>query len=52
MDRLREPSTWVGLLGLLTVAAGYQMAPEQIEAIATAVATVAGVVLVAIRERR
>jgi hypothetical protein len=51
MDRIKEPSTWTGLLGLLAVVAGWQFAPEQLETIAAAVATIAGAVLVVIRER-
>lgn len=52
MDRLKEPSTWVGVVGAAVVAGGYTLAPEQIEAIAVVVAGIASLVLIAIRERR
>lgn len=52
MDRLREPSTWVGIVTLAALAGGWAWAPEQIAAIATSAATLAGVALAWIRERK
>jgi hypothetical protein len=50
MERLREPSTWVGLLTLAALLGGWAWAPEQIAAIATGISGVAGAVLVWVRE--
>jgi hypothetical protein len=52
MDRLREPSTWVGIVTLAAIVGGWALAPEQIAAIATSASAIAGVVLVWMRERR
>ena len=52
MDRLREPSTWVGLITLAAILGGWALAPEQIAAIATSASAIAGAALVAMRERR
>jgi hypothetical protein len=52
MDRLREPSTWVGLVTLAAIVGGWALAPEQIAAIATSVGTIAGLMLAWVRERR
>jgi hypothetical protein len=51
MDRLREPSTWVGIVTLGAVLGGWALTPELIADIAATAATVAGIVLVLIRER-
>ncbi len=50
MQRLHEPSTWVGLLTLAALVLGWTVAPEQISAIATGVSAVAAAVLVWVRE--
>lgn len=42
LARLKERSTWLGLIGLLSVL-GVALSPEQAEAIATAGVAVAGV---------
>lgn len=51
MERLREPSTWVGLITLVALLGGWALASEQIASIATSVSAIAGVVLVLIREK-
>ena len=51
MDRLKEPSTWVGVLTLACLVGGVGIAPDRIAEIAGALATVAGAVLIVIRER-
>ena len=43
IDRAKERSTWIGLIGLLS-ALGVALSPEQVEAIATLGVAVAGVV--------
>lgn len=52
MDRLKEPSTWVGFVTLAALLGGWTWAPEQIGAIATSAGTFAGLMLAWIRERR
>jgi hypothetical protein len=46
LDRLKERSTWLGLVSVLT-GAGVSLQPELAEAIITAGAAVAGVVAIA-----
>ena len=43
-DRLKERSTWLGILALLT-AVGVGLSPEQIEAIAAGGVAVGGLIL-------
>lgn len=45
VDRLKERSTWLGIITILT-AAGVKLSPEQAEAIALAGAAIAGAVAV------
>lgn len=45
LDRLKEPSTYVGLLSVLGSLISWQIAPEQAAAIATGLATIAGLIL-------
>jgi len=45
IDRLRERSTWLGLIAIIS-AAGVAISPEQVEAIAIAGAAIAGAVAV------
>lgn len=45
LDRLKERSTWLGILGIVT-AAGIALTPEQLEAIALAGSALASAVLV------
>ncbi len=45
IDRLRERSTWLGLIAIVS-AAGVAISPEQVEAIAIAGAAIAGAVAV------
>lgn len=51
MARLAEPSTWRGIVALIA-AAGFQLDPEQIVTIATAAATIVGVINVVRSERK
>ena len=51
IDRLKEKSTWAGLLGLLSAFGVYQFAPEQKEAILTAIGAITSAVLVFIKEQ-
>jgi hypothetical protein len=48
---LTEKSTWAGVVSAVCVVAGWTLAPEQVDVIASAVAVVAGGVLVWIKER-
>lgn len=43
LDRAKERSTWVGLIGLLS-AVGVALSPDQVEAISAAGVALAGVV--------
>lgn len=52
MDILRERSTWIGVVSLLALVCGWTVLPGQIEIIASSIATLAGVALVWMRERK
>lgn len=43
IDRLKERSTWLGILGIVT-AAGLKLSPELQEAIITSAIAVAGII--------
>lgn len=45
-DRLKEPSTWAGLIALIGSIASFNIAPEQASAISTGLASIAGAILV------
>jgi nickel-dependent lactate racemase len=45
VDRLKERSTWLGIITIIT-AAGIHVTPEQAEAVAVAGAAIAGAVAV------
>ena len=50
LPRLAERSTVVGLLSLLSLALGFVIAPERVDAIATVTTAVAGIALVLLQE--
>lgn len=50
IERVQEKSTWAGLLGLISAFGVYQFAPEQKEAILTAIGAITSAVLVFIKE--
>lgn len=52
MDRIKEKSTWIGVVGIVATAAGYAFTPEQADLIATACASLAGLALIYIKERK
>lgn len=47
LDRLKEPSTYAGLLAIVGSLTAFKFAPDQAAAIATGLATLAGVILAA-----
>lgn len=49
IDRLKEPSTWVGLIAIAGSFLALEITPEQSAAISTGLATIAGIVLAATR---
>lgn len=49
VDRLKEKSTWLGITALLS-AAGVVLAPEQLDAIATAGVAIAGAIAIFTKE--
>ena len=51
VSRLKERSTWLGLIGIVT-AAGVSISPEQTEAIALAGVAIAGVVAVFTKDNK
>ena len=44
LDRLKERSTWVGIIGIIT-AAGVNISPEQTELIVTAGVAIVGAIM-------
>ncbi len=46
-NRLREPSTWVGLIALVGSIVSFQVTPEQSAQISTGLAALAGAILAA-----
>ena len=51
LRRLREPTTWAGLLTLVCSAAGFTLTPEQQQAIVGVFVAIVGAVLVVFPER-
>lgn len=51
MERLKERSTWVGLVGLAT-SGGISLNPENIEAIVTVGTTVAGLIATVVPDKK
>lgn len=51
MDRLKEPSTYVGLTTVLT-AAGVALAPELQEAIVTTGVSIGGLIAILLKEKK
>ena len=51
IGRLKERSTWFGLIGIVT-AAGVSLSPEQTEAIVAAGVAVAGIVAVFTKDNK
>lgn len=47
LDRLKEPSTYAGLLAIIGSLVSWKIAPEQAAAISTGLATLAGIILAA-----
>lgn len=45
LDRLKEPSTYLGIISAVGALLSWQIAPEQAAAIATGLATLVGVVM-------
>ncbi len=45
LDRLKEPSTYVGIIAVLGSLLSWKIAPEQSAAISTGLATIAGLIL-------
>lgn len=48
--RLKEPTTWIGILGLFT-AAGINLAPEMSNLIVTAGVSLGGVLAIVLKEK-
>lgn len=51
IDRLKEKSTWAGIIGLVTATGLVAINPEQKEAILTAITAITSAVLVFIKEQ-
>ena len=45
LDRLKEPSTYVGIISALGALLSWKIAPEQAAAISTGLATLVGVIM-------
>lgn len=52
LDRLKEPSTYVGLFSILGSVTAFKLSPENASQIATGIAALAGAVLVFIKEHK
>lgn len=52
VDRLKEPSTYVGIISVLGSLTAFKISPENAATIATGIATLAGAVLVFIKEHK
>jgi hypothetical protein len=52
ISRLKEKSTWAGILGLLSAFGVYQFAPEQKEAVLTAIGAITSAILVFLNENK
>ena len=51
IERLKEISTWAGILGIITALAGPIFSPEQTEALITLGVSIAGVAAVFTKEK-
>lgn len=47
IDRLKEPSTWAGLVAIAGSLLSWKIAPDQAASISTGLATLAGLILAA-----
>lgn len=51
IDRLKEKSTWAGIIGLVAATGVVAISPEQKEAILTAIGAITSAVLVFVQEK-
>ncbi|WP_022949525.1 hypothetical protein [Methylohalobius crimeensis] len=52
LERGREKSTWVGIVGVIATAAGWRLDPELAREIATAAVTLMGGLLMLVKEEK
>lgn len=52
IERLQEKSTWAGVLGIIGAFGVYNFAPEQKEAILTAIGAITSAVLMFVKEHK
>lgn len=52
LERMKEPSTWVGVISMLSMVISYEFTPEMQSLVTTAGVTISSIVLIIIRERK